>query len=191
MKALAKKLFMINKIGPGIGVLSLASRHFPEVSTVYDLLGMEYLKQNKKTEALQTFEKAVSLKLKKTSPLSRQFTEYLTDVLVLEYLSGGIGAVDRRYLALKEQYPLLVTERLLNDLGYSFLNNNLTEPAIQILKLNVNKFPQSSNVYDSLGEAYMNAGDNKGAIENYEKSVMLNPENANGIQVLKKLRGQK
>jgi tetratricopeptide (TPR) repeat protein len=84
-----------------------------------------------------------------------------------------------------------VTERLLNNLGYSFLNVKLTEPAIEILQLNVRKFPQSANAYDSLGEAYMNAGDKERAIENYEKSLKLNPNNAGGMENLKKLRGEK
>lgn len=46
------------------------------------------------------------------------------------------------------------------------------------------------NAYDSLGEAYMNAGDKERAIENYEKSLKLNPNNASGMANLKKLRGE-
>ena len=144
-----------------------------------------------KMDALQALEKAVTLEQKKYSPLLHQFDEYLADVLVKEYLSGGIGALDRQYLLLKEKHPAHVTERLLNSLGYSFLSMKLTEPAIEVLKLNVEKFPQSANVYDSLGEAYMNAGDKERAIENYEKSLKLNPNNAGGMENLKKLRGEK
>jgi carboxyl-terminal processing protease len=191
LSRLAKKWFAAGKFESGEAVLSLTSRLFPEMATVYDVLGLAYLKQNKKMEALQVMEKAVTLKQKEYMPQSRQFSEYLSDVLIREYISGGIGALDRQYLALKEKYPMLVTERLLNDLGYLFLNTNLTEPAIQSLKLNVIKFPQSANVYDSLGEAYMNSGDKKRAIENYEKSLKLNPENANGIEKLKQLKGEK
>jgi cytochrome c-type biogenesis protein CcmH/NrfG len=54
--------------------------------------------------------------------------------------------------------------------------------------LNVEAFPQSSNVYDSLGEAYMANGDKELAIRNYEKSIELNPQNTNGVGMLKKLR---
>jgi len=59
--------------------------------------------------------------------------------------------------------------------------------AIVIFKLNVKEYPDSWNVYDSLGEAYMNNGENKLAIENYEKSVQLNPDNTGGKNMLKKL----
>ena len=57
-------------------------------------------------------------------------------------------------------------------------------------KLNVESFPQSSNVYDSLGEAYMINGDKDLAIKNYQKSVELDPKNSNGIEALKKLQAK-
>jgi len=49
-------------------------------------------------------------------------------------------------------------------------------------------FPESFNVYDSLGEAYMVKGDNANAIINYEKSLVLNPDNTNASDMLKKLK---
>jgi Flp pilus assembly protein TadD len=61
--------------------------------------------------------------------------------------------------------------------------------AIAVFKLNVELYPGSWNVYDSLAEAYMNNGDKELAIANYEKSLALNPENANGAAMLKKLKG--
>ena len=60
--------------------------------------------------------------------------------------------------------------------------------AIEILKLNVKEYPDSFNVYDSLGEAYMLNGDNKLAIKNYKKSLKINPDNNNGKQKLEELK---
>ena len=188
MSALAQKWFTEDKFEWGKAVLSLTSQCFPETATTYTLLGMAYMRQNKKIEALQAFDKAVASKEKRCSPQSRQFNDYLSDVLIKEYLAGGITALDRQYLVLKERYPLNVTEASLNNLGYLFLSIKLTQPAIEVLDLNVKKFPQSANVYDSLGEAYMNAGDRERAIENYETSLRLNPDNAGGMENLKKLR---
>jgi cytochrome c-type biogenesis protein CcmH/NrfG len=48
-------------------------------------------------------------------------------------------------------------------------------------------YPQSGNVYDSLAEAYMDNGDKQLAIENYQKSIQLNPSNKNAVEMLKKL----
>ena len=55
---------------------------------------------------------------------------------------------------------------------------------------NVQEYPQSSNVYDSLGEAYMKVGQKDLAIQNYEKSLQLNPKNNNAVEQLKKLKGE-
>lgn len=75
-----------------------------------------------------------------------------------------------------------------NVVGYRLLGMNKVTEAIEVLKLNVNLFPESSNVYDSLGEAYMTHGDTELAIENYEKSLKLNPENSGAVEMLKKLK---
>ena len=61
---------------------------------------------------------------------------------------------------------------------------------IEIFKLNVEVYPQSANVYDSLGEAYMMNGDKELAIRSYQRAVELNPQNNNAIEMLKKLRSQ-
>jgi tetratricopeptide (TPR) repeat protein len=61
--------------------------------------------------------------------------------------------------------------------------------AIEGFKLNVEAYPQSANVYDSLGEAYLLRGDKEKAIENYQKSLNLDPKSENAKEVLKKLKG--
>ncbi len=63
---------------------------------------------------------------------------------------------------------------------------NLKE-AIEIFKLNVFAFPKSANAFDSLGEAYLEVGDKKLAVENYKKSLFLNPQNDNAREILKRL----
>ena len=76
----------------------------------------------------------------------------------------------------------------LNDLGYHLLQENRIAEAIEIFKLNVEAFPEESNTYDSLGEAYMVNQDYELAIENYEKSLALNPDNTNAVDKLRVLR---
>ena len=85
----------------------------------------------------------------------------------------------------KESYSY--NERELNLLGYSYLRANKIEEAIAIFKLNIQEYPKSGNVYDSYAEALMVKGENEGAIENYKKSLELNPNNKHGIDQLKKL----
>jgi hypothetical protein len=78
-------------------------------------------------------------------------------------------------------------EGVINTMGYRYLRNEDFVDAIKIFTLNVELFPDSWNVYDSLGEAYMEGGNRELAIQFYEKSLELNPENTNGAKMLKRL----
>lgn len=78
-------------------------------------------------------------------------------------------------------------ENELNRMGYTFLGKEEVEKALAVFKINVQAYPNSSNVYDSYGEALMKNNENENAIANYKKSVELNPGNSNGIEMLKKL----
>ena len=79
-------------------------------------------------------------------------------------------------------------ENNLNGTGYQLLNAKKIKDAIDVFKLNVKLFPKSWNVYDSLGEAYMNDGNTAEAIKNYEASIKMNPDNESGKQMLAKLK---
>jgi len=75
-------------------------------------------------------------------------------------------------------------ESELNRLGYTLLEQKQADAAIQIFQLNVESYPESANVYDSLAEAYASHGDRELAIKNYEKSVQLNPNNQGAKEAL-------
>ncbi len=110
--------------------------------------------------------------------------------LIRTLKKGDAAAAIKRYRALKKNQPddYRFDEGQLNRLGYQLLGRERVGDAIEIFKLNVEIFPEASNPYDSLGEAYMINGDTELAIKNYAKSVELNPENTHGADMLKKLR---
>jgi CubicO group peptidase (beta-lactamase class C family) len=83
-----------------------------------------------------------------------------------------------------------VNEREINDLGYRMLNGGDIRAAITVFKVNVHAFPKSWNVYDSLGEALAADGRIDLAIENYEKSLELNPKNTGGRKALQDLKAR-
>ena len=98
------------------------------------------------------------------------------------------------YHKLKKEQPTVYNfkdESELNRLGYQYLNNGETESAIEIFKLLVSEFPNSSNPYDSLGEAYHTIGNINLAIKNYEKSLALDPKNINAEDLINKLKYNK
>jgi glyoxylase-like metal-dependent hydrolase (beta-lactamase superfamily II) len=79
-------------------------------------------------------------------------------------------------------------ERQFNSAGYRFLSMGRTDDAIAVFKMNVELFPKSWNVYDSLAEAYASKGETGLAIQNYERSLELNPDNQNAKDQLKNLK---
>jgi hypothetical protein len=81
----------------------------------------------------------------------------------------------------------LLDEISINDLGYGFLQDRKYDMAVLLFADNVRAYPHSWNVFDSLGEAYMKSGENNLAIQNYRKSLALNPGNEGAKTALKKL----
>lgn len=75
----------------------------------------------------------------------------------------------------------------LNGLGYQFLGIDQKQAALEIFKLAVDLHPQDSNLWDSLGEAYMVSGDFENAIKNYKKSLELNPRNTNATAMIERM----
>lgn len=102
----------------------------------------------------------------------------------------GVDAAIQQYRALKAaRLPNYnFDEGELNSVGYQLLRRKRTEDAIRLLRLNAEAYPKSSNVYDSLGEAFVAAGDKLQAIANYQKALLLNPRNYNAAGMLQKLR---
>ena len=88
----------------------------------------------------------------------------------------------------KDSKEQILRENDMNAFVYQFLQAEKRNESIAVFKLNVAEFPESSNVYDSLGEAYMEAGNKELAILNYKRSIEMDPNNENGKEVLKKIQ---
>ena len=97
----------------------------------------------------------------------------------------GLPAALEYYKGTKDSTGYYLNEREMNLTGYQFMQSGKVKEAAAIFKLNTQAFPKSSNVYDSYGEALMAMGNKPEAIENYKKSVKLNPGNEGGIKILK------
>ena len=114
----------------------------------------------------------------------------ITGVLAPTLAASGIDSAVAQYHALKASQSAVYDfdEPELNTLGYTFLRLHKFADAIRIFQLNVSEYPKSANTYDSLGEAYMDAGNKTLAIENYQQSVNRNPGNTNAVKMIEKLR---
>jgi predicted alpha/beta superfamily hydrolase/TolA-binding protein len=106
-----------------------------------------------------------------------------------EIKKRGIQAGLQKYQAIRSDpnSGLYFDESEMNALGYRMMGAGKLKDAIEVFKLNVELHPESANVYDGLGEAYLKIGDNERAVKNYSKSLELNPWNNNARETLKKL----
>ncbi|HEY6769963.1 MAG TPA: DUF2306 domain-containing protein [Candidatus Sulfotelmatobacter sp.] len=113
----------------------------------------------------------------------------IADTLSATLASSGIDQAVQQYHELKAAQAATYNfdESELNSLGYQLIRANKLKDSIRIFQLNVEAFPQSANVYDSLGEAYMADGNKPLAIANYQKSLQLNPKNRGAVKMLEKL----
>ena len=113
----------------------------------------------------------------------------IAEVLALELEEKGLSGALADLPALRaKKTEYYLSEEEVNRLGYQYLQGKKLKEAIEVFKLNVEAFPGSWNVYDSLGEAYLSDGQTALAIANYEKSVQLNPRNTAGADVVKRLK---
>jgi tetratricopeptide (TPR) repeat protein len=94
-------------------------------------------------------------------------------------VEGGLKGIDAHYQKLSDKfgYAIQAPEQLINQIGYQHLFNNQPEEAIAVFKANVERYPDSANVYDSLAEAYERGGKNDLAEPLYDKARILGEQN--------------
>jgi predicted alpha/beta superfamily hydrolase len=94
-------------------------------------------------------------------------------------LVSGLKGADAHYKKLSDRfgYAIPVPEGLINQLGYQLLFEGKPDDAIAAFKANVERYPASANVYDSLAEAYEQGGRIDLAEPLYEKARDLGEQN--------------
>lgn len=111
----------------------------------------------------------------------------LARALFTTFSKSGIPAGLAQYKELKKSDLYEIREGDVNNAGYELMGLGKVAEAIELFKINVEAFPKSGNVYDSLGEAYLKNGNKELAIVNYKKSVALDPKNEAGKKILAEL----
>ena len=92
---------------------------------------------------------------------------------------GGLKGADAHYakLSAKFGYTIPVPEQLINQMGYQLMFDGKPDEAIATFKANVERYPDSANVYDSLAEAYERSGRIDLAEPLYDKARTLGEQN--------------
>lgn len=84
-------------------------------------------------------------------------------------------------------FTMVPPEQYVNETAYWLLEEHAADRAIACFKLNVTNYPNSSDAYASLAEAYIAKGDRQLAKSNFEKSLQLSPGNTKAASGLKAL----
>src|SRR5688572_11968308 len=83
------------------------------------------------------------------------------------------------------------SEAAANKRGYQLLRSGDVQGAIAVFEENAASHPDSANVHDSLGEAYVAAGDTTRAVESYRKALAVNPRSRGARAALERLTGER
>jgi len=183
-----------------IGLLQACQQVFPQFASIYIMLARAHLgvgdlaaaeaimKVGEGVEAMIPLE-VPQIEQVKTAIL-KQKQGSAADVLGKALAAGGLEAAKKAWKQLmsrREHSGPVFDEADFNALGYRLLQENSLEFALYVFEKNVQLYPDSSNAYDSLGEAFLKAGRKAQAIESYRKSLALDPSNANARSILKEL----
>jgi tetratricopeptide (TPR) repeat protein len=134
-------------------------------------------------EALNAYRKFFTIE----SDISEAIGNYNRLILLDVCESKDTSEFENAIEDMKKKEPLSVNERMLNDIGYILLGKNKTKEAVKIFELNVKLYPESANVYDSLGEAYLKANEKDLARKNYERALSLDPSMTTAKRALEEL----
>ena len=112
----------------------------------------------------------------------------INNILEKEGISGARTELQKLLTVDKDKY--FFVERGFNVILNNWPLQNKSAEAIEIYKTNIALFPESWNVYDRLADAYLKSGNKGLAIETYEKSIKINPNNTSGIEALQQLKSK-
>jgi len=167
----------------GNAVLGSAAMIFAHLA-VYQQMGTYFALPRLETAGLPTDHRQRG----GTGPAPTSVCKPVSEALVREGIAPAVDLYRRLRKEEPEQWSFAENE--LNMLGYQLLQRSMIAEAIAVFQLNVEAFPEAFNTHDSLGEAYMAAGQNELAIASYQRSLELNPDNTNAVAMLQRLRGE-
>jgi uncharacterized protein len=87
--------------------------------------------------------------------------------------TGGMAGIEQHYRDLSQRYgyTIPVPENEINNFGYRLMGDKKFDEAIAVFKHNVELYPGSANVYDSLADGYENVGKLDLALQNCQRAV--------------------
>jgi pimeloyl-ACP methyl ester carboxylesterase len=147
----------------------------------YDAEALAFLKRTPLENGVPKHLMTVTYRPAKGMPLT-------LDAFRAELGRRGFDHTADLYAEMTKQKPdFKLNQGQLNDWAMDLLTQKHVSDALALLNLNAQMYPDSSDVYDGLAEAYKKTGKNDLAIENYKKALTKNPADTDAMDELKKL----
>ncbi len=115
------------------------------------------------------------------NPENREFSNQIIKT-ISEF---GLEKAKEEYIKNKNTEQLL--EFLMREEGFSHIDNDKPEIAIQIFEMNAFAYPKSAKALQGLGENYMETGKDKLALKYLNESLAINPDNPFINRLIKQL----
>jgi len=176
--ALKMKVMQMDFIGRNVSFISTGLYSDGTGSYSTDIVGLKVIPANKDLKLSYMGSEWV---------IKRSEGDFKTPQQLLDEGKNDEAAELLRQAKVSDPLYQGLNETTINGIGYYALGKKNFEGAIAVFSLNCDLYPESWNVFDSLAEAYFLSGNTMAAIENYKRSIELNPGNHNGKQMLEKL----
>nr|MCU0409559.1 tetratricopeptide repeat protein [Bacteroidales bacterium] len=119
--------------------------------------------------------------------------EPVTNAIEKVIRESGIEAGLRKYDEIRDSGNTyyFFSEQMLHQLGHTLQKENKIDDAILVFLKNTQEYPDSFMANDALAEILLKAGDNKRALEYFEKAVRLKPDYDYGKRMIGELKQNK
>ena len=96
--------------------------------------------------------------------------EVLTDS---SYQTESVVRKHYKQISKEWGYDVLPPEPFINSLGYFFLERKKFDKSQTFFEMNIDNYPLSANVYDSMGDFWLKKGDQSKALDFFKKSLSI------------------
>ena len=154
--------------GGTLDALSTQIRHYTEDN--YTIIVFSNYYANRAEDIADKIERSIydNEYIVPTEPIGFVFNQYIEQE-GLVYVSNNFDEILRRNnIKLDKYYPL-------NKLSESYMQVGETLTALEILKLNLRRFPNEPMVFDAIGECYLQMKQYDQAIDWFRKKITLLP----------------
>jgi tetratricopeptide (TPR) repeat protein len=103
----------------------------------------------------------------------------------LESAIKWYGDIKDKHWKVKRYY---FHQGMIDQLGFDLLDQDKNKEALAIFTFNTHIFPDSTEVWEHLGDAYKKTSNLLQAATNYKKSLKVNPQNTSAKKKLNQLK---